>query len=263
MRRHAITPGHLEASKMSVAGRVKNALEVVSTIVLTVAAGALAWNLLRGPGARPQASAPRPKVESVGGLSIEAAQAAKRSGDSAVAIVEFSDYECPFCAQHARDTYPSIRRDLVQPGLASYVTLAFPLERIHPNARKASEAAECAARQGRYWEMHERLFPSPAVLAADGLAESAKAVGLDSERFRACLAGEASNAVTADIAVARRLGVNSTPTFFVGLLQPDGSINLMKRLNGVVTFEDFRDSIADVAKSTEARARTAGQIRKE
>lgn len=235
---------------MSFAGRAKSALEVTSTIVLTVAAGALAWNLLRSPEARPQAAAPRPKVESVSGLSIEAAQATKRTGDSDVAIVEFSDYECPFCAQHARDTYPSIRRDLVEPGLATYVTFAFPLERIHPNARKASEAAECAARQGRYWEMHERLFASPTALAAEGLSGSAKAVGLDAERFHACLAGEASDKVAADIAVARRLGVNSTPTFFVGLIQPNGSIDLMKRLNGVVAADDFRDAIAEVSKGS-------------
>jgi NhaA family Na+:H+ antiporter len=243
---------------MSFAGRAKNALDVTSTVVLTVAAGALAWNLFRTPEARSRATTPRPKVESVSGLSIEAAQASKRSGDSAIAIVEFSDFECPFCAQHARDTYPSIRRNLLEPRLAAYVALAFPLERIHPHARKASEAAECAARQGRYWEMHERLFASPTALAAEGLSESAKAVGLDSERFQACLAGEAAEKVAADIAVGRRLGVNSTPTFFVGLIRPDGSINLMKRLNGVVTFDDFRDSIAEVSKTTEARA-DAGQ----
>jgi protein-disulfide isomerase len=205
---------------------------------------------LNGPKANPPATAPRPKVESVSGIRIEAAQATNRTGKGPVAIVEFSDFECPFCAQHARDVYPSIRRDLVAPGLASYVTLAFPLERIHPNARKASEAAACAARQGRYWEMHERLFTSPTMLAADGLAESAQAAGLDSERFYACLAGEAADEVAADIAVARRLGVNSTPTFFVGLIRPDGSIDLMKRLNGVVAVEDFRDAIAEVSKGS-------------
>ena len=243
---------------MSFASRAKSALEVTSTIALTVAAGTLAWNLFRTPEPRSRDGTPRPKVESVSGLSIEAAQATRRFGDSAIAIVEFSDFECPFCAQHARETYPSIRRNLLEPGFATYVALAFPLERIHPHARKASEAAECAAREGRYWEMRERLFASPTALAAEDLSESAKAVGLDSERFQACLAGKASDKVAADIAVARRLGVNSTPTFFVGLIRPDGSINLVKRLNGVVTFDDFRDSIAEVSRTTEARA-DAGQ----
>lgn len=243
---------------MSLTSRLKSALEVTSTLVLTVAGGALAWNLLWNPGARQSAKAPRPKVESVSGLRIEATQATNRTGDGAVAIVEFSDFECPFCGQHARDTYPSIRRDLVEQGLASYVALAFPLERIHPHARKASEAAECAARQGRYWEMHERLFASPTALADEGLSGSAKAVGVDSERFQACLGGEASDKVAADIAVGRRLGVNSTPTFFVGLIQADGSINLMRRLNGVGTFDDFMNLIAEVSKSPKTGA-NAGQ----
>jgi protein-disulfide isomerase len=235
---------------MSFTGRAKSALEVTSTMVLTVASGALAWNLLKSPETPPPPTAPRPKVESVSGIRVEAAQATNRTGKGAVAIVEFSDYECPFCAQHVRDVYPSIRRDLLEPGLATYATLAFPLERIHPQARKASEAAECAARQGRYWEMHERLFASPTALAAEGLSESAKAVGLDSERFQDCLAGEAADKVAADVAVARRLGVNATPTFFVGVIRPDGSIDLMKRLNGVVTVDDFRDAIAEVSKGS-------------
>lgn len=239
---------------MSIAGRAKNALEVTSTIVLTVAAGAIAWTLLIGPGARPSANAPRPKVESVSGARIEAAQATNRTGRGAIAIVEFSDFECPFCAQHARDTYPLIRRGLVEPGVATYVALAFPLERIHPNARKASEAAECAARQERYWEMHERLFASPSTLAGEDLSNSAQVVGLDLERFQACLGGQASDKIAADIAVGRRLAVNSTPTFFVGLIRSDGSIDLMKRLNGVVTFDDFKDSIAEISKSIQARA---------
>lgn len=235
---------------MSFTRRAKSALEVTSTMVLTVASGALAWNLLKSPEAPPPPNTPRPKVESVSGVRIEAAQATNRTGKGAVAIVEFSDYECPFCAQHARDAYPSIRRDLLEPGLATYATLAFPLERIHPQARKASEAAECAARQGRYWEMHERLFASPAALAAEGLSESAKAVGLDSDRFQSCLAGEASDKVASDMAVGRQLGVNATPTFFVGVIRPDGSIDLMKRLNGVVTVDDFQDAIAEVSKGS-------------
>lgn len=242
---------------MSLIGRAKTALEVTSTIVLTVASGALAWNLLRSPEPTPSASARRAKVEEVSGLRIEATRATNRMGNGAVAIVEFSDFECPFCGQHMRDTYPSIQRDLIEPGKATYVSLAFPLERIHPHARKASEAAECAARQGRYWEMHERLFASETALAAQGLSDSARAIGLDLKRFDACLVGEASDKVAADIAEGRRLGVNSTPTFFVGTLGLDGAIDLVRRINGAAPFEDFLTTIADVSGTSASRVGTS------
>ena len=122
---------------MSFAGRAKSALDVTSTIVLTVAAGALAWNLLKSPDATQASSAPRPQVESVSGLRIETAQATNRMGQSPVAIVEFSDYECPFCAQHTRETYPSIQRGLIEPGLVTYVSLAFPYSSQRSEGRRS------------------------------------------------------------------------------------------------------------------------------
>ena len=98
--------------------------------------------------------------------------------------------------------------------------------------------------------MHGRLFTSPSALVAQALSDSAQVLGLDVDRFQECLHGAASVKVAGDMAEGRRLGVNSTPTFFVGLIQPDGSIDLMKRLNGVVTFDDFRNSVAEVSKSS-------------
>src|SRR5687768_2217706 len=75
-----------------------------------------------------------------------------------VVVVEFTDYQCPFCARHVRDTMPQIEAEYVKTGKVRYVTREFPLEAIHPQAFKASEAALCAGDQGKYWEMHVRLF---------------------------------------------------------------------------------------------------------
>ena len=109
-----------------------------------------------------------------------------------------------------------IRTEWVDKAKITYVSMAFPLERIHPNARPASEAAECAAHQGRFWPMHERLFAAPrGGLNITHFAESAIAIGLDLDQFKVCLSGETPSSVAAEIAEARRLHVNSTPTFFV------------------------------------------------
>src|SRR5581483_2478146 len=75
-----------------------------------------------------------------------------------LAIVEFSDFECPFCGKYARDVFPLVRDQLVESGRVDYVFRNFPLEKIHHNALQASQRAECAGAQRKYWEMHDRIF---------------------------------------------------------------------------------------------------------
>jgi protein-disulfide isomerase len=82
----------------------------------------------------------------------------KGAPDARVTVVEFSDYQCPFCGRHARETLPKIDETYIKTGKVKYVFRDFPLERIHPNAVKAAEAARCAGESGKYWEMHNRLF---------------------------------------------------------------------------------------------------------
>ena len=136
-------------------GKTKNAFEMFSTALVTLAAALLLWAQVESRWLRPGG---RPQPQDVTGLTINAGQVRHSKGAGAIALVEFTDYECPFCAQHTRDTAPSIDRTLVDTGRMRHVLFNFPLERLHPAARKASEAAECASRQGRFWEMHERLF---------------------------------------------------------------------------------------------------------
>ena len=233
---------------MSLGSRAKGVIDISSTLVVTAAGGALLWTLYRGPQP-PEPTAPKPQVESVSDMEIAANVATKRIGQASVALIEFSDYECPFCAAYARDTYPKIRSELVDKAKVTYVSMAFPLERIHPNARPASEAAECAAHQGRFWPMHERLFAAPrGGLNITHFAESALAIGLDVEQFKSCLSGETLSSVAAEIAAARRLNVNSTPTFFVGTVRADGSIELKRRIKGAATFETIAEAIDEISK---------------
>ncbi|HET9360524.1 MAG TPA: thioredoxin domain-containing protein [Vicinamibacterales bacterium] len=233
---------------MSLSARIKSTLEFTSILLVIAAASALLWTVYQQSTAPEQASA-GPRVESVEGLSIAAASITKRAGRGALALIEFSDFECPFCGKFARDTYPSIRQGFVDNGKLTFVSFAFPLESLHPLARKASEAAECAAQQGKFWEMRERLYADHSALAPDALSTSAKAVGLDLNQFEACLAdGEAQKAVQAEIEQGRQLGVNSTPTLFLGRLRKDGSIDLLKRIRGAAPLAQLESAITELSQ---------------
>jgi protein-disulfide isomerase len=229
--------------------RLKGFLEVLSTVLLIVLAGALLWRLYQMP------AAPRPQdpVQDVAGLSIPADKVTHVRGEGSVVLVEFADYECPFCARHAQTTAPTIKKELLDARKIRHAFLNFPLA-IHPKAQKASEAAECAAKQGRFWEMHERLFEAPMALDAADMHKRAQELGLDTAAFRDCLdSGATAELVKADLEEGRRLGVNSTPAFFLGLRQADGRINLVKRINGALPFETFDEAIRD-AQAPPARA---------
>jgi len=102
--------------------------------------------------------------------------------------VEFTDYQCPYCARHNKTVLPKLIKDFIDTGQVRYVLRDFPLASIHPQAAKAHEAAHCAGEQGKYWELHDRLFAHPKELHADKLAGHATAIGVaDATAFQACL----------------------------------------------------------------------------
>ena len=107
--------------------------------------------------------------------------------DAPVTIVEFSDYQCPFCRQFVTTTLPALKSTYVDAGKLRWVFRDFPLDQIHPNARKASEAARCAGEQGKYWDMHDLLFQNQQALAAEQLPTYADRLGLDRAAFGTCL----------------------------------------------------------------------------
>lgn len=141
--------------------------------------------------------------------------------DAPVTIVEFSDYQCPFCVR----AEPTIKQVLQQyEGRIRFVYKHFPLESIHPAARGASEAAGCAEDQGKFWEYHDLVFEAPAGLEPPALQGYAQQLGLDVEEFNACMSeGRHANRVTQDLADGQAAGVNSTPTFFVNGIKVKGA----------------------------------------
>jgi len=180
------------------------------------------------------AQAPPPESMQVTG------EPAKGSASAKVVLIEFSDYQCPYCASYSTEVLPQIADQYIATGKVRYVFRDYPLP-MHANAAKAAEAAHCAGAQGKFWEMHDVLFKNATALGADKLPGYATALGLDGKAFGECLAsGRFAADVRKDVADASAAGVTGTPAFFVGLAQPDGSVKLIRRLNGARPFADYR-----------------------
>ena len=119
------------------------------------------------------------------------------------------------------------------------------LESIHQNAFKAAEASHCAGDQGKYWEMHERLFANQQALSPSDLAGHAQALELDVVKFQECLeSGKFAAAIRKDIADGQQAGVTGTPAFFLGLTEPkDGKVKALRRITGAQAYNGFKAAI--------------------
>ena len=135
------------------------------------------------------------------------------SAGAPVTVVEFSDFECPFCKQ----THPTLKQVLERyPGKVQLAYRDFPLDSIHPQARRAAEAARCANDQGKFWEYHDVLFTQSPQLALEDLRRYAGQLGLDVTKFDGCLAAGVHKAtVQRDLDEGNRLGITGTPAFFI------------------------------------------------
>jgi len=164
-----------------------------------------------------------------------------------LALLGFSDFQCPFCAQFARRVLPEVKRQFIDTGHVQYMLRHYPLESIHQGAAAASVAVECAGRQNRYWDMHDRLFANPQHLANSDLARYAGTLQLDTAAFHSCM-GTMPQKINQDQLEAQRLGVESTPTFFLGKVLANGRISISKRINGAVPYPVFQSTIAALLK---------------
>jgi protein-disulfide isomerase len=144
------------------------------------------------------------------------------SADAPVTIVEYSDYQCPYCRRHVMQTMPQIQKAYIDTGKIRYIFKDFPLD-FHPNASKAAEAARCAGAQGAFWAMHDRLFdsqgewsPLEQSSALDTFVSYAQDMELDTSAFRTCLeTGQFAAQIARDVQEGRQAGVEGTPSFLI------------------------------------------------
>lgn len=182
---------------------------------------------------------------SIENTSVDLAGAPSYGPASApVTLVEISDYHCPFCRRHVQQTQPQIYAEYVQPGKVRHVFLHFPIDQLHPDAFRSHEAASCAADQGKFWELHAKLFEAPA-RTEEQIAALAFNVGLDVNALKACLSsGKYKKAVRDSVEKMQQLGVGGTPFFLVGKTPAAGQpFKATTTINGAQPFANFKKAI--------------------
>ena len=167
--------------------------------------------------AKIQQNAPKPPV-----TSLELGTDPTLGDHSAkVAIVEYSDYQCPFCGAFEKRTMPLLKKQYIDTGKVQFIYRDFPLE-FHPHAAGAAIAANCAGEQHAYWRMHDKLFANQTQLGTKLYTDMAKQLHLDAKQFDTCLKDEKSKQQLSEATKqGEGVGVEGTPAFFVGRIEGD------------------------------------------
>jgi protein-disulfide isomerase len=220
---------------------------------MIVLASTLTWKLTSVGNAQTRPAAPRavntatakpvPPPLPANPISLEGA-VLMGSTNAKLVVIEYSDVQCPYCGAFVRETLPAFDREFVKTGKVLLAFRNFPLEQLHPFAKSAALAIECAGQQNKAWLMHDKLFANPKALNNDTIAAGALAVGIAGKPFSSCMgSAQASARVSEDVASGRELGVTGTPTFFVGSKLPDGSVKLLERFVGAVPISQWQASL--------------------
>jgi protein-disulfide isomerase len=168
----------------------------------------------------------------------------KGPAQAPVTVYEMSDFQCPYCRQFARETFPQLERDYIRPGKVRWIFINFPLTSVHANASAAAELALCAGQQNGFWRVHDLLFQhqetwAPLKEAGPFFVSLADSAGLSKKTLLACLQSpDTRNGVKADAEGASRAGATSTPTFYIegGLLEGAQPLSVFREILDSVYF---------------------------
>jgi len=166
--------------------------------------------------------------------------------DAPITMVEFTDFQCPFCRRYSNGTFPQIIKDYVETGKVRYVVRQFPLKAIHPKAVKASEASLCAGDQGKYWEMHDRIFKMTKSFEMEEWVRHAEGLDLEMSSFKDCLEnGKNASNVERDLKEGTDLGMRGTPGFFFGRTDPNNpnKFKAVEMIRGAHPYSQFKKTI--------------------
>ena len=244
-------------TRVPLLSRIQSFLDIMVSVAILAVSVAFITGLTpwRPTPATPAAAAPanrRPEPAlptepvALAGANVEGDPKAR------IAIVEFSDFQCPFCGTFARETLPRLRERYVHSGRALLAFKHLPLSSIHQFASKAAESAECAGRQGQFWQMHDRMFLDQQQLEPTHVRNLAEKLGLRMNLFDQCMEGQTTARVNDDAAAAKALGIAGTPSFLIGSVQPDGRVKASRILVGMQTFDQLDAALSNVVPSKQA-----------
>ncbi len=192
--------------------------------------------------ARAAAPAGARPVKIVEKLALESDDPIIGKDSAQIAIVEFSDYQCPFCKRFHDKAFAQLKETYIDSGQVKFISRDFPLG-FHTKAKDAAIAASCAANQGAYMEMRERLFQHQRELGPELYTRLAQELTLDGNAFAACLQDpQIAKEVDDDMAYGQQIGVSGTPSFFIGKIE-GGQIVQAKNLRGAQPYQAFARTI--------------------
>lgn len=176
--------------------------------------------------------------------------------DAPVTLVEFTDYQCPYCSRFHKNTYAQLKKNFVDTGKVRFISRDLPLP-FHKNALKAARASRCAGDQNKYWEARHLLSSNPKNLGDQAIADYAKKLNLDTGKFQACLASKKYEAeIKQDITEANLVGITGTPGFVLGKTPKDGTMKGVK-ISGAQPYASFAARINKLLAAQKSPAPSA------
>jgi protein-disulfide isomerase len=227
-------------------GHPRVVLDIVVTVLMGAVAAVLLWRLLVIDRIGEPPPTPPSPIEDIqdAKMSTDISSLPTRgSQEASVVFIEFADFQCPFCARYAKESFDEIDREFISTGLVQYAVRNLPLVHLHQFAVRAAQAANCAGDQGAFWEMRAHLYNNQ-----DRFAESVwlknDATRVDVDALQGCLDRSDLSRIQLDQGEASRLGVRSTPTFLIGRrTNAQGDVTLVTRINGALPYAAFRDAL--------------------
>ena len=168
------------------------------------------------------------------------------SKDAPLTMVEFTDFQCPYCQRFHVSTFAELKKDYIDTGKLRFVSRDLPLD-FHPNAMQAAEAGRCAGEQGQFWAMRDRMNANPDKLDMASLVTWAQDLRMNVNGFRACVQSQKyRNAIQSDIQMAQRIGANGTPSFVVGKSTAEGVDGEL--VVGAMPYQLFDQKLKELAR---------------
>ena len=181
-------------------------------------------------------------------LNLEGFQMLGRK-DAPITLVEFTDYQCPFCRQFHTTVFGDLKKNFIDTGKVRFYSRDLPLDSIHPDAFRAAQAARCAADQGQYWKLRDIMGANPGKLDMENLVSAAGSLKMDTTAFRGCVESQKyKEAVQTDVLEAMKIGAEATPTFVLGKSTPQGVDGEL-----IVGAQPYAEFVKAIAKLNDAK----------